>query len=467
MEEAAATALPEEVRVSVRDEAGPVGGADPWPPVEVNAAGHLVLGGCDAVELARTFGTPLYVLDEEAVRRRCRTLRTALGPYGFVAYAGKAFLCTAMARLVDREGLHLDAVSGGEMYTALTAGFPAERIILHGNNKSREELTYALRAGVGRIVVDSFHEMDLLEALARAAGVRPRVLVRVAPGIEAHTHEYISTGQRDSKFGFDLESGQALAAAERAARSEVLDWAGLHCHIGSQVFRLEPYRLAVRALVDLADRVRARTGAVARELDVGGGFGVRYAPEDAPPPPEEFVAACLGALRSECAARELPVPHLIVEPGRSIVGEAGFTLYTVGAVKEVPGLRTYVAVDGGMADNPRPALYGARYTAVLAARPLAEPVREVCLVGRYCESGDVLVPRLALPAVEPGDVVAVFTTGAYHYSMASNYNRFPRPATVLVFRGRAEVIVERESFADLVARDRLPARLRSGGAAGA
>ncbi len=453
--------------VTVPPAGGVSAGAQPWPPVEVNAAGHLVLGGCDAVELARRFGTPLYVLDEEAVRGRCRAFRAALGPHGFAAYAGKAFLCTALARLVDQEGLHLDAVSGGEVYTALAAGFPAGRIILHGNNKSREELTYALRAGVGRIVVDNFHELDMLEELARAAGVRPRVLVRVAPGIEAHTHEYVSTGRRDSKFGFDLESGQALAAAERAARSEVLDWTGLHCHIGSQVFLVEPYRLAVSALVGLAAQVLARTGVAARELDVGGGFGVRYTAEDAPPRLEEFVAASLGALRSECAARGLAVPALIVEPGRSIVGEAGFTLYTVGAVKEVPGLRTYVAVDGGMADNPRPALYGARYTALPAARPLAEPAGEVCLVGRYCESGDVLVPRLLLPAVEPGDVVAVFTTGAYHYSMASNYNRFPRPATVLVARGSAEVIVERETFADLVARDRLPERLGPGGAAGA
>lgn len=441
-----------------------VDGREAWPPVRVSEAGHLLVAGCDAVELARRFGTPLYVLDEQEVRRRCRAFRRALGSDGFAAYAGKAFLCTAMARLVDEEGLHLDVVSGGELYTALAAGFPAERVVLHGNNKSREELILSLRAGVGRIVADNFRELDLLEELAAAMGVRPRVLVRVAPGIEAHTHEYVSTGRQDSKFGFDLATGQALEAAVRVVRSPVLDWAGLHCHIGSQIFEVEPYRLAVRALVGLAAEVRASTGAVAGELDVGGGFGIRYTEEDDPPAPDRFVAACLETLRAECGAAGLPVPALVVEPGRSIVGEAGYTLYTVGAVKRVPGVRTYVAVDGGMADNPRPALYGARYAAVLATRPLAPRAEEVRLVGRFCESGDVVIPAVALPFPEPGEVVAVFSTGAYHYSMASNYNRFPRPATVLVSDGESEVIVERETYADLVARDRMPARLAAGSA---
>lgn len=438
-----------------------------WPPVRVNNLGHLLIGECDAVDLAARFGTPLYVFDEAVIRSRCRRFREAAAAAGGVAaYAGKAFLTLAMARIVAEEGLCLEVVSGGELYTALEAEFPPDRLFFHGNNKSAEELRLAVEAGIGRIVVDNFYELELLERVAASVGRRPAVLLRIAPGIEAHTHEYIRTGQEDSKFGFDLASGQALEAARRAVASPYLDWHGLHCHVGSQIFEIEPYRAAAEVLMDLAAGIRAETGAVIREADVGGGFGIRYTSNDEPPPVEEQVAAAAGSLAAAARRYGLPVPRMIIEPGRAIIGEAGVTLYTAGARKEIPGVRTYVAVDGGMADNPRPAMYGAEYTAVVAnkaAEPAAEKVR---IVGRFCESGDVLIREIALPPIEPGDVIAVFSSGAYQYSMSSNYNRFPRPAAVLVNGREADVIIERESYADLVRNDRLPPRLRARGSRG-
>lgn len=435
-----------------------------WPPVRVSEEGHLLIGGMDAVRLAREFGTPLYVFDEAAIRARCREFRAAVGGAGSVAYAGKAFLCKAIARVVEQEGLALDVVSGGELHTALEAGFPPERVVFHGNNKSPEELRAALRVGVGRIVVDNFREIALLAELTREAGRRQPVLVRVAPGIEAHTHEYVSTGQQDSKFGFDVATGQALEAVRQVLSVPGLEWTGLHCHVGSQILEVEPFRLAARRLLELAATIRRETGALLREADIGGGFGVRYLPEDRPPPVATVIGAALDEVRRCAGELGLPVPLLLVEPGRAIVAEAGYTLYTVGAVKRIPGVRTYVAVDGGMADNPRPALYGAEYAAVIADRAEAPPSERVRVVGRYCESGDVLIREIGLPSPQPGDVLAVFTTGAYHYSMASNYNRFPRPAAVLVGEGRADVIIARETYADLVRQDRVPLRLARRGA---
>lgn len=437
-----------------------------WPPIRVNERGHLLIGARDAVDLAREFGTPLYVFDEQKIRAMCREFKDAMAGAGVVAYAGKAFMCQAMVRIVDQEGLNLDVVSGGEIYTALQAGFPPARMVFHGNNKTEDELRLALEAGVGRIVVDNFHELRVLDAMAAAAGRRQPVLLRVAPGIDAHTHEFISTGQQDSKFGFDLASGQALEAARLAVAARGLDWHGLHCHVGSQIFEIEPYRLAVRALVDLAAAIARETGIQARELDIGGGFGIRYVPEDRPPAVIQVVGEALETLHVAARRAGIAVPRLAIEPGRAIVGEAGYSLYTVGAIKRIPGVRTYVAVDGGMADNPRPAMYGAAYTAVVANKAAEPPAEKVRLVGRYCESGDVLIREIALPAVEPGDVIAVFSTGAYHYSMASNYNRFPRPAAVLVNGDDAEVIIARETYADLVRQDRLPARLAGAGEAG-
>lgn len=435
-----------------------------WPEIRVNEAGHLLIGECDAVELAARFGTPLYVFDEAAIRRHCREFRQALAPAGGIAaYAGKAFLTAAMVRIIAGEGLHLDVVSGGELHTALAAGFPPERIIYHGNNKTEAEVARALTVGVSRLVVDNFDDFDLIEETGRRLGRVPGVLIRVAPGIEAHTHEFISTGQEDSKFGFDLGSGQALAAIERAAFSDAVDWCGIHCHVGSQIFELEPFRLAAQRLIELAARARESTGKTAREIDIGGGFSIRYVERDRPPAVSEAVGAAVRALREDAEGLGLTVPRLIVEPGRAIVGDAGYTLYTVGTRKRIPGVRTYVAVDGGMADNPRPALYGAEYTAMAANKAHLPAEETVRLVGRYCESGDVIISEASLPTLLPGDLIAVFSTGAYHYSMSSNYNRYPRPAVVLVNGHRADVIVERETYDDLISRDRVPARLKGGG----
>ncbi|ADU51817.1 diaminopimelate decarboxylase [Thermaerobacter marianensis DSM 12885] len=430
-----------------------------WPPLVTSPRGHLVIGGADALDLVERFGTPLYVLDEVAIRQRCRAYRDAMGDAGVIAYAAKALCTTAILRIMDQEGLWMDAVSGGELHTALAAGFPAGRVLLHGNNKSDEELRLAIETGVGRVVIDNFYELERLAAMARAAGRKVPVLLRVAPGVEAHTHEFIRTGQQESKFGFDLATGQALAALERVLDEPALDWYGFHCHIGSQILAVEPWEQAARIMMDLAAEAHRRTGRVMRELDLGGGLGIRYLPQDEPPSIAETVGRIRAAVAAAAEERGLPVPRLILEPGRSIVGEAGVTLYTVGAVKRVPGLAPYVAVDGGMADNPRYALYRALYTAVLANRPLDEPAERVCLVGRYCESGDILIPQIDLPRVEPGDVVAVFSTGAYNYSMSSQYNRFPRPAMVLVRDGEAEVIVERETYDDLLRHDRIPPSL--------
>jgi len=427
--------------------------------MRVNREGRLEIGGCDAVDLARQFGTPLYVLDEGLVRQNCAAYRENLKllyPQSQVAYAGKAFLTMAICRLVEQEGLALDVASGGEIYTALQAGFPAGKLIYHGNNKTQAEIRQALNAGLGRFVVDSASELELLAALAAEERKRASVLLRVRPGIEAHTHHYIQTGQLDSKFGLGLADGQVLAAARLAIASEHLDFCGLHCHIGSQIFELEPFRLAAGVMMDLLQEIREKTGVAARELNLGGGAGIRYCPEDATFPLERYLELITATLKEKAAEHNFPLPLLLLEPGRSIVGEAGTTLYTVGTIKEIPGIRKFAAVDGGMTDNLRPALYGAKYTALVAGRVEDREQEVVTIAGRACESGDVLIRDIKLPKLVRGDVLAVLSTGAYNYSMASNYNRFPRPAAVFVRDGRAELAVARESYADLVQNDLLP-----------
>lgn len=435
---------------------------DSIPLQRVPTGGTLVLAGWSCLELAERYGTPLQVVEEEKVRSMCRRYRAAFGsayPHAEVIYAGKAFLTMAICRLVEEEGLGLDITSGGELYCALKAGFPPSRIYFHGNNKSPAELAVAIRASVGRIVVDNMWELEQIRRLGTAE--RPvDVLLRVAPGVEAHTHEYIETGAEDSKFGFGLESGQAMAAVEAAAGAAGIALKGIHAHIGSQVLTLEPYALAARKLVAFAGAVRERTGLVLEEINLGGGLGIRYTEEDSPPAVEDLALLVASSLRQEASRRGLPLPRLVVEPGRSIVGEAGTTLYTVGAIKEIPGVRTYLAVDGGMADNPRVALYGARYAAVLANKLNLLPERRYTVVGRFCESGDVLIHDISLPTAEPGDILAVFSTGAYHYAMASNYNMVPRPAVVMVAPGRADIIIRRETYDDLLACHEVPARFR-------
>jgi diaminopimelate decarboxylase len=407
------------------------------------------LQAVDHDALAAEFGTPLFVYDEDELRRRCREYRGQLGD-GAVIYAAKAFLCTAMARLVAEEGLHLDVATGGELHVARTAGFPLDRVVFHGNNKSDAELRVALELGVARIVVDSFDEIDHLEDLAGARDLGPEVLVRITPGVVAHTHEYIETGTEDSKFGFTASGGIALAAVQRVAESPRLRLAGLHCHIGSQIQRLDPWDGAVAVLADLVHQLPEQLAV--RELNLGGGLGARYLADD----PAMDIDAYIGALRAAVTRwwppRELP--ELRVEPGRSIAAPCAITLYRVGVIKEIPEVGTYVAVDGGMSDNPRPVLYGAGYEAYLPARIDDDRPLRCRIVGKHCEQGDVVVADARLPAaVRRGDLLATPTTGAYGYSMASNYNKVPRPAVVFIRDGEPRLVVRRETDDDLVRLD--------------
>lgn len=429
--------------------------------MRVNASGRLEIGGCDAVDLAHRFGTPLYVLDEACFRSACREYRKALSRFGGEAlYAGKSLLTLAVCRLVEEEGLGLDVVSGGELYTAMKAEFPMSRVYFHGNNKSAEELEMGLAAGIHCFVVDNFDEMDRLDRLAVQAGTRADIMLRLTPGIEARTHAHIRTGQIDSKFGFVIPNGQAREAAKVALSRAGLNLIGLHCHLGSQIFDLEPFTGAAGIMLRFAADMGESTGWECQELNLGGGVGIYYTAGDDPPSKVDFAETVLENVRRTAAGLGIPVPKVLFEPGRSISGPAGTTLYTVGSVKTIPGVRTYVAVDGGMGDNPRPALYGAAYEACIADRPEDTARVKVAVAGRYCESGDMLIRDLALPLPRAGEILAVGATGAYNYSMAMNYNRFPRPAMVLVGDGEAEVIVRRETYADLISKDLLPARLK-------
>jgi len=407
----------------------------------VGADGHLSIGGCDLLEVAAEFGTPLFVYDEQHLRDRCREAVAAF-PDG-VAYAGKAFLCVAMARLVHEEGMDIDVATAGEMHVALTAGVPAEKLVFHGNNKSLAELALARAKGVGRIVVDSFDELERLTQLHQDDGFAPKVLLRITPGIEAHTHEFVMTGQEDSKFGFGLRSGAAGRAIELASASPAVDLVGIHVHIGSQVFVAESFHDAVEAMVPFV------TAHDLPEFSIGGGLGVPYVEGETAP----SIADWGGAIRA--AAREAGITaRITAEPGRSIAAAAAVTLYTVGTVKDIPGVRTYVAVDGGMSDNPRPVLYGSGYETFLPRAADADRPREVRVVGKHCESGDLLVREGSVPAdLAVGDVLATPVTGAYGHSMGSNYNKILRPAVVFCRDGDARLVVRRESFEDLVRND--------------
>ena len=449
---------------------GDIGNRGPaWlrPPVDVNAlvpqlwprhvargpSGALTVAGLDVRDLAAEFGTAAYVLDEDDLRGRCREFRAAF-PDADVYYAGKAFLCRAVVRMIAEEGLFLDVCTGGELATALSAGMPPERIGFHGNNKSVAELTRAVDTGVGRIIVDSFTEIDRLTALARERGIRPRVLLRVTVGVEAHTHEFIATAHEDQKFGFSLAGGAAATAAFRILDEDVLELRGLHSHIGSQIFDASGFEVSARRVLALQAQIRDARGVELPELDLGGGFGIAYTTQDDPASPHELAKRLRKIVDGECAAESLAVPHLSVEPGRAIVGPAVFTLYEVGTVKDVDGLRTYVSVDGGMSDNIRTALYDASYSATLANRASSTVPMLARVVGKHCESGDIVVKDEFLPAdVQPGDLVAVPGTGAYCRSMASNYNHVPRPPVVAVRDGHARVIVRRETEDDLLALD--------------
>ncbi len=430
--------------------------------MQTNEKGRLVIGGCDTKELVKEFGSPLYVMDEEFIRENCRNYYesfTASYPNSLVIYASKAFMTTAMCHVVESEGLGLDVVSDGELYTALKAGFPVNQIYFHGNNKNADELKFALEAKVGRIVADNIYEIENINRIAGSVKTRADILIRLTPGIEAHTHEYIQTGQIDSKFGLVISNGQALEGIKRALELENINLKGLHCHIGSQIFELESYQHASEVMMDFLQKVYDETGHRIEELNLGGGFGIYYVSGDKPANIKTYAAMVMETINRKAEELNYPMPKIIVEPGRSIVGEAGTTLYTVGSVKDIPGVRKYVAVDGGMTDNPRPALYQARYEAVLANKVNEPKTEEVSIAGKCCESGDMLIWDLHVPAVEPGDILAVFCTGAYNYSMSSNYNRIGRPAVVFVRDGYADLVVRRETLDDLVQNDVVPERM--------
>ena len=429
-----------------------------WPSTAGRGAdGALQLGGVDVRDLAAEFGTPVLVLDEDDLRARCRAWRQAFDGWpsgGDVAYAGKAFLSKAVVRIVAEEGLGLDVCTGGELAVALAAGFPPDRLWFHGNNKSVAELERGVAAGVRTVVLDSFEEIVRLAAVAGRAGVRQRVYIRVTPGVEAHTHEYVQTGQEDQKFGFSLASGTAAEAIRRVLSLPDLELTGIHCHIGSHIFDTHGFSLAAHRMVGLLAAVRDEHGIELPELDLGGGHGIAYTAADDPMSTADHAAGLRAIVEKECAAAGLAVPRVVVEPGRAVVGPTTVTLYEVGTVKELPGLRTYVSVDGGMSDNIRTALYDARYTAVLASRTSSAEPRNVTLCGKHCESGDIVVHDVPLPGdLVPGDLVAVPASGAYHRSMASNYNHVPRPPVVAVRDGVARVLVRRETEDDLLALD--------------
>src|SRR5579859_2309024 len=415
----------------------------------VNAAGHMEVGGCDLVDLARRHGTPLYVYDEATVRQRASEYMAAMGKAGQVLYSAKAFASPQFLRVVAEEGLGLDVVSAGELHLALKSGFPRDRIHFLGNNKSVEDLESAYHAG-STIVIDGEHEFDLLQEVV-PQGERTPVMLRLSPGVKPDTHDHISTGQLDSKFGFSIESGAARRAIEQALQHPRLELVGLHSHIGSQIFALGAYQDAMEIMLDLLVTLRDALAFEPRKLGAGGGLGIAYTRNDDPPTPRYFVETVLHALAAGCAQRGLKVPQLVVEPGRSIAGPAGMAIYTVGSIKDIPGVRRYVAVDGGMGDNIRPKLYGARYEAFLAAAPDRPTNGKVTIAGKYCESTDILISDIEMPTLKSGDVICLPAAGAYCLAMASNYNGMPRPEVLMVRDGKASIMRRRETLDDLLA----------------
>ena len=425
--------------------------------LNVNEKGHLTIGGCDTLELAKEFGTPLYVMDEATIRNTCKSyvnsIKTHYDGKGLPMYASKALSCKALVQLADSENMGLDVVSGGEIYTAMKANFPPEKIQFHGNNKTEAELRMALDYNIGKIIVYNVYELELLNKIAGEKTKVVKISMRFKPGIDAHTHNFIMTGQIDSKFGFALETGEAMAAVKESLKLGNVDLTELHCHIGSQIFDIDPFVKAAEVMMDFIGQIKGETGHLVTELNLGGGYGIKYTENDNPVPYDNYMAAVSKAVKAKAAENDIPVPFIYMEPGRSVVGEAGITLYTVGGRKEIPNIRTYVSVDGGMTDNIRYALYESEYTVVNAGKADQEPNEKVTVAGKCCESGDLIQKDTPVADVQVGDTLAVLSTGAYNYSMASNYNRNPRPAIVMVKDGKARLIVKRESYDDLVAND--------------
>ena len=427
--------------------------------MEVTREGHLSIGGCDVVELAKRYKTPLYIFDEEYIREIARLYKNEFEKrYDDVKvlYASKAFLTKAMAALIDQEGICFDVCSQGEMYTVMQAGVSPDKIYYHGNNKTAEELEFALEAGIARIMSDNIDELSLLNQIAKEKGKKAHVILRLTPGIEAHTHEYIKTGQIDSKFGVAISTGDAMRAVKHAFSLDNIVLHGIHCHIGSQIFDLDCFEGAANVMLSFAKKVKDETGHVFDQLDLGGGLGIKYVEGDAPAAISELAEVITSSIKKMAQEYEMPIPSLLIEPGRSMIGEAGTTIYTVGCIKNIEGVRKYVSIDGGMTDNPRVALYQAKYDAVLANKVKETPCEVVTIAGHCCESGDILIKDIMLPKIEIGDILATFSTGAYNYAMASNYNRYARPAAVLVKDGVSKLIIRRESLEDLVRNDIIP-----------
>ncbi len=425
--------------------------------LNVNEKGHLTIGGIDTVDLAKEYGTPLYVMDEQVVRKNLRRFHESMQKYyggrGEVHYASKAFSCLEMCRIVASEGDGLDAVSIGELYTAVKAGFPMDKVGFHGNNKTNDELEYALDCGVGHIIVDNISELHRLEKIASEKGVKANIMFRIKPGIDAHTHDFVKTGQIDSKFGFALETGEAFEAVKEAIACENVSLEGLHCHIGSQIFDIDPFVEAAKVMLGLIAKIKNELGYEIKGLNLGGGFGIKYLNEHDPVPFEAYLEKVSAVVKSECERLNVNQPVIYIEPGRSIAAPAGITLYTVGARKEIPNIRTYISVDGGMADSPRYILYKSEYEAIVANKANEERSERVTLAGKCCESGDLIGENMPLQHAENGDIVAVCATGAYNYSMSSNYNRLQKPAVVFVNNGESRIAVKRETLDDIIRND--------------
>ena len=427
------------------------------PNLSINSENHLVIGQHDTVELANKFGTPLYVLDEDLMRDNCRAYKNAIDTYydghGLVLFASKALCTMYTGRLVAEEGLGADVVSGGELYTLYKAGFPMEKVFFHGNNKTPDEIELALNCGVGHIVVDNKYELELLNRIANEKNVNQRILFRIKPGIDAHTHDFVKTGQIDSKFGVALENGEAYDIHKLALSMSNIQIDGVHCHIGSQIFDVEPFCEAANVMIGFIADLYDKLGIKVKILNLGGGFGIKYTATDDPIAPSEYIHKVTNVVKELAQEKGIDLPFLVFEPGRSIVASAGITLYTVGCVKEIENVRTYVSIDGGMCDNPRYILYGSKYAAVLANNASAEPVAPITIAGKCCESGDLIQEHVMMPQIHVGDTLAVLATGAYNYSMSSNYNRIPRPPIVAVSGNEAKIIVKRETYDDLIKND--------------
>jgi len=417
---------------------------------------NFLFAGCDTVELAKKYKTPLYVMSEDYIIERCAEIREDFlekYPRTMAVYASKAFLTKEMARIIKREGLGMDVVSGGELYTAIQVDFPMDKIIFHGNNKTMEELELAIKNNVGRIVVDHIEEIDLIEAIAQKHDKKVNILFRISPGLDIQTHKYIQTGQVDSKFGIPLTETTIERAVTKALNMKNIELLGFHFHIGSQLLENDTHIKAIRIMTNLMKDVKDKYGFITKELNTGGGYGIHYVEGERRKSLSYFTDSIMEEVERSCQEYGLERPLIIIEPGRWIVGEAGITLYTIGAIKEIPGIRTYVSVDGGMPDNPRPSLYQAKYEAVVANKVDEEPTEVVTIAGKCCESGDILIWDLKVPQVERGDILAVLSTGAYNYSMSSNYNRIPRPAVVMLKDGKDRLIVKRETYEDLLRND--------------